>query len=118
MAIALTIYHHPKCSKSRKTLELIRAHGIEPKIVEYLEEPPAPATTLHLAKLLGVGVADLLRTADGHAMDETLSRNDDALALWLHEHPSALQRPIVVDEANARACLGRPPESVLKLLKS
>jgi arsenate reductase len=118
MPIALTIYHHPKCSKSRKTLKLIRAHGIEPRIVEYLKEPPAAATTLYLAKLLGVSVAKLLRPAAGDGTDETLSLNDDALAQWLHEHPSALQRPIVVDEANARACIGRPPESVLKLLKS
>ncbi|MDH4047858.1 MAG: arsenate reductase (glutaredoxin) [Gammaproteobacteria bacterium] len=116
MPIALTIYHNPGCSKSRKTLELIREHGIEPRIIEYLREPPPPATTLRLAKMLGVPVADLLRTGDGNETDETLSLNDGALASWLQDHPAALQRPIVVDETSARAVIGRPPETVLKLL--
>ena len=118
MPMALTIYHNPGCSKSRKTLELIREHGIEPKIVEYLKEPPQAATTLQIAAWLGVGVADLLRTTDADESDETLSLNDDALAHWLQDHPSALQRPIVVDEKHARACIGRPPENVLKLLNA
>jgi arsenate reductase len=118
MPSSLTIYHNPQCTKSRKTLKLIRKHGIEPRIVEYLKAPPAAATTLELARLLGVGVADLLRTTDSDESEDTLSLNDSALAQWIAEHPSALQRPIVVDEKNARACIGRPPENVLKLLKA
>ena len=117
MPAAVTIYHHPGCSKSRKTLQLIRDSGIEPEIIEYLQDPPAAATILKLADWLGVGVAELLRTSDGSVEDETLSLNEQALARWLHENPKALQRPIVVDEANARACIGRPPENVLALLR-
>jgi arsenate reductase len=117
MSPSLTIYHNPACSKSRKTLELIRAHGIEPRIVEYLLEPPTAETTLKLAAMLGVGVAELIRTTDGDDSDQTLALNDMAMAQWLERHPSALQRPIVVDESGSRACLGRPPENVLKLLK-
>jgi arsenate reductase len=118
MPRSLTIYHNPACSKSRKTLELIREHGIEPRIVEYLKSPPPAKTTLRLASLLRVAVADLVRTSDSGEDDETLALNDDALAHWLEQHPSALQRPIVVDETNDRACIGRPPENVLDLLKS
>lgn len=118
MSRTLTIYHNPACSKSRKTLELIREHGIEPRVVEYLKSPPVAKTTLRLAGMLGVGVADLIRTSDSDEEDETLALNDDALAHWLEQNPSALQRPIVVDETSERACLGRPPENVLKLLKS
>jgi arsenate reductase len=117
MSRSLTIYHNPSCSKSRKTLEIIREHGIEPRIVEYLKSPPAAETTLRLAEMLGVGVAELVRTSDDDESAETLALNDDALARWLEKNPSALQRPIVVDETAAKACLGRPPENVLKLLK-
>ncbi|HSD69367.1 MAG TPA: ArsC/Spx/MgsR family protein [Woeseiaceae bacterium] len=117
MPAAVTIYHHPGCSKSLKTLQLIRESGIEPDIIEYLRDPPAAATILKLADWLGVGVAELLRTSDGNVDDETLSLNEQALAGWLHENPKALQRPIVVDEVNARACIGRPPENVLALLR-
>ena len=118
MTRSLTIYHNPSCSKSRKTLELIREHGIEPRIIEYLKSPPEPATTLRLAKLLDVGIAELIRTTDSDDSEETVALNDNALAQWLEKNPSALQRPIVVDEAAAEAIIGRPPENVLKLLKS
>jgi arsenate reductase len=118
MSRSLTIYHNPACSKSRKTLELIREHGVEPRIVEYLKSPPAAETTLRLAGMLGVGVAELVRTSQSNEDEETLTLNDAALAQWLEKNPSALQRPIVVDESSDRACIGRPPENVLKLLKS
>lgn len=117
MPVALTIYHNPECSKSLKTLQLIRDSGIEPRIVEYLRNPPDAATILKLADWLGIGVADLLRTSDGNEADETLSLDEQSLAHWLQDHPAALQRPIVVDETHARACIGRPPENVLALLR-
>lgn len=117
MPVKVTIYHNPDCSKSMKTLQLIRENGVEPTIVEYLRDPPSAATILKLAEWLGVEVSDLLRTTDGDEMDETLSLNEQALARWLQDNPSALQRPIVVDESNARACIGRPPENVLALLR-
>jgi arsenate reductase (glutaredoxin) len=117
MPVALTIYHNPECSKSLKTLQLIRDNGIEPKIIEYLRSPPEAATILKLADWLGIGVAELLRTSEGDEADETLSLNEQSLARWLQDNPAALQRPIVVDETNARACIGRPPENVLALLR-
>lgn len=117
MPAAITIYHNPRCTKSLKTLQLIRDNGIEPQVIEYLKNPPTAATILQLARWLDMGVAELLRTSDGNVDDETLSLNEQALARWLHENPEALQRPIVVDESNSRACIGRPPENVLELLR-
>ncbi len=115
----VTIYHNPGCSKSRKTLEIIESHGLKPRIVEYLENPPAPAVLLRLAEMLQVPLAGLLRTADADFADspEAVPVDDaQALSKWLHDHPRVLQRPIVVDEDSARAVVGRPPENVLELL--
>jgi arsenate reductase len=115
----IKIYHNPRCSKSRRTLELIRDRGIEPVIVEYLDNPPDTEDVLRLAALLNVAVADLLRTGEDEfkAADDALALDDDAaVAEWLAAHPKVLERPIVVDEASARAAMGRPPENVLALL--
>lgn len=116
----VTIYHNPGCSKSRKTLEIIESHGLKPRVVEYLDNPPAPADLRRLARLLDVPLADLLRTseADFSESSEPVPVEDDqALSRWLHDHPRVLQRPIVVDEDNDRAVVGRPPENVLELIK-
>ena len=116
----LTIYHNPRCSKSRKTLEIIRENGVEPEIVEYLDSAPTAATVLGLAKRLKVPVTDLLRTgeAEYRDSDDPPPLNDEqALAGWLERHPRVLQRPIVVDDESNGAVIGRPPENVLELLK-
>lgn len=116
----VTIYHNPECSKSRKTLEIIEAHGLQPHIVEYLDNPPAPDDLLRLAKLLGVPLADLLRTSEtdfSESPEPVPVEDNQALSLWLHEHPRVLQRPIVVDEDNDRAVVGRPPETVLEIIE-
>lgn len=116
----ITIYHNPRCSKSRKTLEIIQESGIEPKIVEYLKDPPQAQRTEQLAELLGISVADLLRKseADFTEADDLPSLDDNAaLAAWIEAHPKVLQRPIVVNEDRNVAVIGRPPENVLELLK-
>ena len=115
----LTIYHNPKCSKSRKTLELIEERGITPRVIAYLETPPSAATILELAAALDRPVRDLLRTGedDYRAASRTLDLSDDAaLAVWLANHPRVLERPIVVDTDSGRAIMGRPPENVLQLV--
>lgn len=117
--MSLTIYHNPRCSKSRKTLEIIESHGVAPKIVKYLESPPDAATLLRLAELVGVPLADLLRRGEEVfriAGDNVPLADANALASWLENHPQALERPIVVDEAGQRAVVGRPPENVVALL--
>jgi len=117
--MSITIYHNPACSKSRKTLELIETQGVTPTIVQYLSEPPDATTLFTIAKSLGIPLADLLRRGEDtfkEAGDKVPLQDDNALAAWIHDHPRVLQRPIVVDEANGRAIIGRPPENVLELL--
>jgi len=114
-----TIYHNPRCSKSRKTLELLEERGIEPRIVRYLDEPPSADELLGLAARLGRPVRELLRQNEDEfrAVRDNLDLDDDAsLATWLATHPRVLERPIVVDEDSDRAVIGRPPENVLGLL--
>jgi arsenate reductase len=118
--MSITIYHNPRCSKSRKTLELLEQSGVKPTIIEYLATPPDAATILRNAELLGVRVADLLRRGEDefkHADDLPDLDHDVALAGWLETHPRVIERPIVVDAENARAVIGRPPENVLALVR-
>ena len=115
----LTIYHNPRCSKSRGTLQLLQESGVEYVVVEYLGEPPTAARILQLATLLGVPVADLLRQSEDEytaAQDLPDIENNDALAAWIERNPKVLQRPIVVDDDADRAVVGRPPENVLELI--
>lgn len=118
--MAITIYHNPRCSKSRKTLELIEEAGVTPTIVQYLQNPPDAARILALAGLLGCPPKELLRRNEQdfkEASDLPDLDDDAALARWIAAHPKVLERPIVVDDSNALAVLGRPPENVLKLTK-
>ena len=115
----LTIYHNPNCSKSRKTLELLRESGVEPAIIEYLQQPPDADRILRMARLLGMAVADLLRRGEDvfkTATDLPDLNDDTALAAWIECNPRVLERPIVVDDDNDRAVVGRPPENVLELV--
>lgn len=115
----LTMYHNPRCSKSRQTLELLKENGIEPTLVEYLQETPDASRILRLAELLGVAVVELLRRGEDdfkHADDLPDLADDAALAAWIEQHPRTLQRPIVVDDEQGRAIVGRPPENVLDLI--
>jgi arsenate reductase (glutaredoxin) len=117
--MGLTIYHNPRCSKSRQTLEIIREAGVEPDIVRYLDDTPSPETILALAAKLGQPVADLLRRKESEfrtASDLPELDDNEALARWLADHPKVIERPIVVDGDSGRAVLGRPPENVKALL--
>ncbi len=117
--MSLTIYHNPRCSKSRKTLELIQGAGVSPNIIDYLSEPPSAARILQLVDLLGLTVQQLLRRNEADFKDavDLPDLNDNAaLAAWIAEHPQVLERPIVVDDEANRAVVGRPPENVQDLL--
>lgn len=117
--MSLTIYHNPRCSKSRKTLDIIRAAGVEPAIQLYLEDTPSAGQIAAIANKLGLPVADLLRRGESEFKEATdLPDLDDdmALAEWLQLHPIVLERPIVVDSSSGRAVVGRPPENVNELL--
>ena len=119
--MAVTIYHNPRCSKSRQTLQLIDDSGTPHTIVRYLEESPDASAILDLASKLGLSVADLLRRGESEFKEATdlpdLSDNA-GLADWLAQHPIVLERPIVVNDSTGHAVIGRPPENVLALLSS
>lgn len=116
--MTVTIWHNPRCSKSRETLELLRKKGVEPSVREYLKQPPSKAEVEQLLDMVGGEPAALIR--DGEAEFKALrkkkaelSRADIVKAIVAH--PVLLQRPVVV--AGKRAAIGRPPEAVLPLLK-
>ena len=116
----LTMYHNPRCSKSRKTLEILEEAGANPTIVEYLQTAPDADRILAMASLLGISVADLLRRGEDafkNATDLPDLADDAALAAWIERNPKTLQRPVVVDDEHNRAVIGRPPENVLALLE-
>ena len=115
----LTIYHNPRCSKSRKTLEIIQDAGVSHDVVDYQATPPAPERIVELASRIGVPVRSLLRTGEKEFKDaDDLPDLDDdrALAEWLTRHPKVLERPIVADDGSEQAVVGRPPENVERLL--
>ena len=117
--MTITIYHNPRCSKSRKTLEIIENAGVEPQVVRYLDEPPDADRIRELAAAIGVPVSDLLRrNEDEYRTANDLPEQDDdgPLAAWLARHPRVLQRPIVIDDDAGVAVIGRPPEAVAEIL--
>lgn len=118
--MSLKIYHNPRCSKSRQTLDLIQQSGVDHTIILYKEEMPSVSTLLEMASRLELPVAELLRRGEAEfkqASDLPNLDDDRALAKWLVQHPIVLQRPIVVDQANGKTVIGRPPENVLELLQ-
>lgn len=113
----MTIYHKPNCSTSRNVLQLIRESGVEPEIVLYLETPPGKKKLRELAKAMGLGARDLLRTKEAPyeelgLADEKLS--DDQLFDAILAHPILLQRPIVVSPRGTLMC--RPWQRVEEIL--
>jgi len=113
----LTLYHNPRCSKSRGALELLEARGLTPNVVRYLETPLSAAQIKALLGKLGISARQLLRSGeDEYKMlqlaDESLSETQliDAIA----QHPKLMERPIL--EVGDKAVIGRPPENILELL--
>ncbi len=115
--MSTTIYHNPRCSKSRQTLELLHEHNVETDVIEYLKTPPTKQELERLLALLGLEPRQLMRTKESEyaelgLADESLSR--DALIEAMVTHPKLIERPIVVH--NGKAAIGRPPEKVLDIL--
>ncbi len=115
--MSITIYHNPKCSKSRQTLELLQQNGITPAIIEYLKTPPTAETLKEILAQLGLAPRDLMRKKEAIYAEKGLddpSLSDGALIDFMITHPILIERPIVL--ANGKAALGRPPEQVLEIL--
>ncbi len=116
--MSVVIYHNPKCSKSRQTLQLLEEKGITPKVVKYLEEVPSVDTLKQLFSQLGLSqVRDMMRTKEESYKQLNLSSSDvsdEQLFAAMSDNPKLIERPIVV--ANGKAKHGRPPEQVLEIL--
>jgi arsenate reductase (glutaredoxin) len=113
---AVTLYHNPRCSKSRKTLELLEEHGVHPKIVLYLESPLTRAEITGLLGKLGLTAGQLVRRGEDEYKASGLGKDasDEEILVAMAKHPKLIERPIVV--RGNKAVLGRPPENVLALL--
>ncbi|KAF1710632.1 arsenate reductase (glutaredoxin) [Pseudoxanthomonas kalamensis DSM 18571] len=111
----VTIYHNPRCGTSRNTLAMIRNAGIEPSVIEYLQDPPDRATLLALIERMQVPVREVMRQKESLYAELGLAEADDAaLVEAMLAHPVLINRPIVVTALGARLC--RPPEAVLDIL--
>ena len=113
--MAVTIYQHPRCGKSRDTLALLRERGVGPRIVEYLKEPPSAAELKRILGMLGLKAAAILRKKEAaDAGIDAASLSEDALIKAMVANPIVIERPIVV--SGSKAALARPPEAALKIL--
>ena len=114
----ITIYHNPRCSKSRETLKLLQDKGIEPEIREYLKEVPSADELRALLAKLGMSARDLLRKKEAEYKEAGLDNpalDDDAIIEAMTRYPKLIERPVVINGEQAR--IGRPPESVLEILE-
>lgn len=115
--MSVKIYHNPRCSKSRQTLQLLQAQGIEPEIIEYLKTPPTADELNDILKKLAIEPRELMRKKEAEykatGMDNT-DLNNQTLIKGMIETPKLIERPIVL--ANGKAVIGRPPENVLTIL--
>ena len=116
-AMSVTIYHNPRCSKSREALALIESKGVTPEVIDYLKTPPSASELKDVLRKLGLKPRDILRTGEPLYRELNLGRterDDAALIELMVANPILIERPIVVH--GDRAALGRPPAKVLQIL--
>jgi arsenate reductase len=115
--MTVTIYHNPRCSKSRATLQLLEKQGVKLKVVEYLETPPTAPELKAILRKLGLRPSDIIRKSEPLYAELGLKErklDDEALIAVMAANPILIERPIVV--AGGKAAIGRPPKNVLKIL--
>lgn len=113
----VTIYHNPRCSKSRATLALLEERQLQPRVIRYLDDPPSADTLRDILRRLNLRPRDLLRQSEAEYRELGLAdgrQSDDELIDIIIQHPKLMQRPIVVTDRHA--AIGRPPEQVLEIL--
>ena len=114
--MSVEIYHNPRCSKSRQTLQILQEHGVDAEIREYLKTPPHRETLESVLAMLKMEPRDLMRKGENEYKEAGLDNQElsrEQLIQAMLDHPKLIERPIVIH--NGRAALGRPPESVLDL---
>ncbi len=115
--MSVSIFHNPRCSKSRQTLELLRDKGVEPEIIKYLDTPPDEATLSAILDQLDMQPRELMRKKEKEYKENGLDNPDlsrEQLIAAMVAHPKLIERPIVIKDE--KAALGRPPEQVLDIL--
>ena len=117
MSDSTTIYHNPRCSKSRAAMELLTEKGIEPQVIKYLDTPPDRETLLDLLEMLGLEPRELMRKGeqeykDNNLGDDSLTR--DELIDAMLKYPRLIERPIVIKDG--KAAIGRPIENIIDIL--
>lgn len=117
MPKSVTLYHNPRCSKSRQALQLLRDNGVEPTVVEYLKAPPTLSEVKGLIAAVGGDPHQLLRPKEAPYKEHGLCKTSTAAAIAkaIETSPILLERPIAL--TGKKAVIGRPPENVLTLLK-
>ena len=113
----ISIYHNPRCSKSRQTLQLLEEKGLEPEVILYLETPLDKATLQSLLTKLAISPRQLLRKSEADYKDNELKNpelSDQQLIDFMLKYPKLIERPIVI--SNGKVRIGRPPESVLEIV--
>ena len=115
--MSVEIYHNPRCSKSRQTLELLQAQGVEPEVVEYLKTPPDKATLKRILDMLGLEPRQLMRTKEEEykalGLDDPKLTREQLIDAMIAT-PKLIERPIVIKDG--KAAIGRPPEKILEIL--
>ena len=112
----VTIYHNPRCSKSREALKLLEEQGADVEVVKYLDTPPSKEELKSLLKMLGISARELMRTKEAIYKELGLREVEDEEKLIeaMVEHPRLIERPIVIKDG--KAVIGRPPQKVIELL--
>lgn len=114
----VTIYHNPRCTKSRLTLQLLEEKGFKPQVIEYLEDTPSAMEIKSILKALGKSPRDILRTSEDEYKANNLSDMsipDDKIVEIMVKNPKLIERPIVVVDGK-KAAIGRPPENILAII--
>lgn len=115
--MAYTLYHNPRCSKSRQTLEILQQHNVDVTVVEYLKQPPSVAQLSDISNRLGLPPREFMRRGEAEYKQlnlDTEELSESELLQTMHDHPKLIERPILVSDKGA--VIGRPPEAVLSLL--
>ena len=117
MASTVKIFHNPRCSKSRQTMQLLESSGVIPDIIDYLKQPPSHDELAQTLELLGLEPRELMRTHEKPYQENKLDDPDlsrEQLIQAMIDHPILIERPIVIHDG--KAIIGRPPEKILDIL--